>query len=309
MRKWLNIYFNFSKREFNGILVLIALIALIASIPYVYEFFIPENDNLQAEIAALRKLILVEAEKNKPQSYRLNKYYTPKKARENLKKIRLFNFDPNYTSLQEWQTLGLSAKQAAVMVKYTTKGGRFRKKEDLQKMFVISPPAYKMLAPYIQIAKSDRYDTRFKQFTKTRYPEKSGPVIIALNSADTLELDRIKGIGPAFARRIIIYRNRLGGFYNKEQLKEVFGLDSVKYKEIKDQVSVDSRQLTMIHINTVVFEDLIRNPYLNFKQINAILQFRKQHGYYVNIADLKKVAILPAATVEKLAPYISFEHD
>lgn len=309
MRKWLNIYFNFSKREFNGILVLVVLIALIALMPHVYELIVPEKDNLQAEIAAMKKLMLVEAEKDKLALHHYKRFSTGKKAREKVKEIQLFNFDPNHTSLEAWQSLGLSAKQAAVMVKYTAKGGRFRKKEDLQKMYVISPPAYTRLAPYIKIGEVEQYGNRFKPFPKSHYPDKSGPVIIALNSADTLALDRIKGIGPAFARRIIKYRERLGGFYTKEQLKEVFGLDSMKYNEIKDQVSVDNRQLTMIYINTVVFDDLMHNPYLNFKQVNAILQFRKQHGNYVNIADLKKVAILPAGTVEKLAPYISFKHD
>lgn len=309
MRKWLNIYFNFSRREFNGILVLIVLIALIAAIPYVYELIMPEKDDVPAEIAAIKKLMLIEAEKGKRISYRQRRFYPGKKAEKALKNIRSFNFDPNQTSLPQWQSLGLSAKQAAVMVKYTEKGGRFRKKEDLQKMFVISPPTYRRLAPFVHITEREQYHTRFKPFSKNIYPAKTGPVIIALNAADTLELDRVKGIGPAFAKRIINYRNRLGGFYKKEQLREVFGLDSVKYNEIKDQLTIDIRQLTILYINKVVFEDLRQNPYLKFKQVNAILQYRKQHGNYANIADLKKVAILPAATVDKLAPYISFEHD
>ena len=72
---------------------------------------------------------------------------------------------------------------------------------------------------------------------------------------------------------------------------------------------IDKDGLRKIFINRIEFDDLKGHPYLNFKQINAIIQFRKQHGNYGNIAELKKVAILSAGTVEKLAPYISFDHD
>lgn len=314
MRKWLNINFNFSKREFNGLLVLITLIMLVTLIPSVYELLIPEKDDLQAEISALRKLMQIEAEKNKPHIYNREGIYNKVRTGPEVKKIKLFDFDPNHANLGTWQLLGLSAKQAAVMIRYTEKGGRFHKKEDLQKMYVISPDTYSRLAPYIHIeqenaARADSYKSNQYNYAKQKYPARLKPVIISLNSADTLQLDQIKGIGPAFARRIFNYRRRLGGFHKKEQLLEVFGLDSVKYNEIKDQVSIGGEQLTKIKINTVEFAELRLNPYLDFRQVNAILQFRKQHGNYLNIADLKKVAILPAATVEKLAPYISFEHD
>ncbi|WP_316824973.1 helix-hairpin-helix domain-containing protein [Pedobacter miscanthi] len=87
---------------------------------------------------------------------------------------------------------------------------------------------------------------------------------------------------------------------------EVYGLDSVKYAEIKDQVSISNAPLKTINVNTAVFDDLKRNPYLSYKQINAIIQYRKQHGNYSGIADLKKIAILNQQTIDKIAPYISF---
>ncbi|HEY0175590.1 MAG TPA: helix-hairpin-helix domain-containing protein [Pedobacter sp.] len=298
MRKWLNIYFGFSKREYNGLLVLIILLAVITAIPSVYRIIVPEQDDLAAESAAIKKLSVVEAE-IKRSGY--NKY------RGTVNPV-LFKFDPNHTSLSGWQSLGLSARQAAVMIRYVIKGGRFRKKEDLQKMYMVSPEMYKKWASYIQIDPGDTavFTSKFKHPV---FPVRHETVIVSLNTADTLALDAVKGIGPAFARRIVKYRERLGGFYKKEQLLEVFGLDSLKYREIKDQLSVDGTSLKLIHINTAVFEDLQHNPYLSFKQINAVIQFRKQHGNYSNIADLKKVAILPAETIEKLAPYISFDHD
>jgi competence protein ComEA len=106
--------------------------------------------------------------------------------------------------------------------------------------------------------------------------------------------------------RILTYRERLGGFVNKEQLLEVFGLDSLKYAEIKNQIRVDPVSVRKININTATVEQYKNHPYLRFKQINAIIQYRKQHGNYSNIADLAKVVVIPAETIARLAPYLTF---
>lgn len=131
--------------------------------------------------------------------------------------------------------------------------------------------------------------------------------IIELNTADTAKLAQLNGIGPSFARRIVSYRERLGSFINKEQLKEVFGLDSEKYAGMQAQVMVDASFIRKIQINKVTFDGLKRFPYLSFKQMNAIIQFRQQHGEYQSIDDMRNVAILNAETLNKIKPYISFK--
>jgi len=139
------------------------------------------------------------------------------------------------------------------------------------------------------------------------YKKAAPGVIIELNTADSAKLMELKGIGPSFARRIIAYRDRLGGFVRKDQLKEVFELDSEKYAGMQAQVSIDSSLIKKIHINTVTFEQLSRFPYLSYKQMNAIIQFRQQHGEYESPADLKNIAIMDDATLEKIKPYITFK--
>jgi competence ComEA-like helix-hairpin-helix protein len=139
------------------------------------------------------------------------------------------------------------------------------------------------------------------------YKKAAPGVVIELNTADSAKLTELTGIGPSFARRIISYRDRLGGFIRKEQLKEVFGLDSEKYAGMKAQVSVNASQIKKIPINTVTFEQLGRFPYLSYKQMNAIIQFREQHGEYESLSDLKNIAIMDDATLEKIKPYITFK--
>nr|WP_294877198.1 helix-hairpin-helix domain-containing protein [uncultured Pedobacter sp.] len=303
MRKWLNAYFDFSKQEFNGLLVLIVLIVLISATPYLYRFLKPEPDNFVTEQLAIKRLIL---------PVKKSAVFNDGKLKYNAKKehhYSLFVFDPNTINVDDWQRLGLSFKQSAAILKYLEKGGKFRKAEDLKKMYTITEKMYERLSPYVRI--EDKYTENTKVPEKNFKNNAQNPIsreqkIIEINGADSTALIEVKGIGPAFAMRIIKYRERIGGFYRKEQLLEVFGLDSVKYDEIRSQVYVDDQKLKRINVNAARIEDFKGHPYIRYKQINAIIEYRKQHGNYSNIADLNKVAILDPETVGRLAPYLTF---
>ena len=141
----------------------------------------------------------------------------------------------------------------------------------------------------------------------TFYKKVAPGVVIELNSADSATLTGLKGIGATYARRIISYRNRLGGFINKEQLKEVFGMDDGRYGGLISQVSVDPSRIKKIPVNTIDFDGLKYFPYLTFKQMNAIIQFREQHGEYASLDDMRNIAILNDGILRKIGPYISFK--
>lgn len=299
MRIWLNKYFSFSKGEFNGLVLLILIIVLLKSFPLIYNYYkSPEKDDANLS-ASIQKIILTDKE-----SY----HYTKDRIENSSTKrvVSLFKFNPNTIDLAGWKALGLSPKQAQSIVNYRNKGGKFYKAEDLQKMYTISPEMYKKLLPYVEIEnQKSAFPQKDFQYEKKEYAKKA-LVVVDVNLADSAQLDEVKGIGPAFALRILKYRERLGGFYKKEQLMEVYGLDSLKYAEIKEQISVNPSSIRTLNINTVDFNALKSSPYLSYKQINAIIQYRKQHGYYNNANDLKKVLILSPQIIEKIAPYLTY---
>lgn len=141
----------------------------------------------------------------------------------------------------------------------------------------------------------------------TFYKKAAPGVVIEINTADSATLTTLHGIGPSYAMRIIRYRERLGGFNRKEQLKEVFDLDSSTYSGLQAQVKVDASHIKKIPINSVAFEELSRFPYLSYKQMNAIIQFREQHGDYETIGDMKNIAILDDGILRKIEPYLAFK--
>lgn len=231
------------------------------------------------------------------------------KAGKRSVKAEYFVFDPNGLDEKSWRKLGLSDKQIKVIYNYEAKGGKFYNKEDLKKMYSIGVEQYLRLEPYIRIVnKLSPEKQNFRSSTPQSDParENAKKVMVEINSADSAMLTEIRGIGPAFASRIIKYRNRLGGFYKIEQLREVYGIDSVKYQQIKDQISLNSEKIIQININSATFEILRKHPYLSYKQMNAILQYRRQHGNFKTAEELKKVAILNEEIIRKIEPYISF---
>ena len=301
LKNLLRSYLSFSRKELNGIFVLFVLILLVILSPRLYPLFLKDQkfdfDRFKMEAedfrAAAAKIEIPQGKINK-------------KADKSSARPVYFNFDPNGLSESNWLKLGLSHKQIQVIRNYELKGGKFFRKEDLKKIYSISEKQYSMLEPFIMIGNTDVLSG--KKTVKANYKsagiaENTLRPIIEINAADSLELERIRGIGPAFASRIIRFRKRIGGFYRKEQLLEIYGMDSLKYDQLKDQIQVNSGLITKLNINTFTFDEIRHHPYLNYKQMNAIIQYRTQHGSYKSIDDLRKIAILNEEIIRKIEPY------
>lgn len=296
-------FFSFSKKELNGLLVFAFLIVLIAFAPLIYSSINPPR---AYDFSAFEKEIRLfrASAREKPRFKR--GYEIEDETGEKVSAANLFNFNPNNLPLSDWRKLGLSEKQIKVIKNFESKGGRFYKKDDLKKIYSIKPTDYARLEPFIQIPEKQSFYK--SDFVKRSYqPERRKLVVIDINTADSAQLESLNGVGAAFASRILKYRTRLGGFSRKEQLKEVYGLDSNLYQKLQTQLTLDPASIKKILINTATFEDLKRHPYLTFKQMNAIVKYRKQHGDFKSIEDLKPIAILNDDVLNKIAPYLSFE--
>lgn len=127
---------------------------------------------------------------------------------------------------------------------------------------------------------------------------------VDINCADTNDLKELRGIGSVYANRIVRYRNRLGGFYCKEQICEVYGITDSLYRTIAPHMTIDSTLTQKIDINNISLDSLKRHPYLDYWQAKAIIQYRNTSQHYREPQDLMLVSLIDKNTFDKIKPYI-----
>ncbi|MDR0789594.1 MAG: helix-hairpin-helix domain-containing protein [Bacteroidales bacterium] len=128
--------------------------------------------------------------------------------------------------------------------------------------------------------------------------------LIELNTADTLDLQALVGVGPAYARWIFNYRNSLGGFVRIEQLKEVPKMTVELYEKLLPQIILDASQIQKININTATYQELYRHPYIDYFIAKAIIRYRTTEGQFQTLDDLKAIYLIDDSTFRKLKPYL-----
>ena len=325
-------YFGASQRESRGFIVLILLTILFLAYPFISRFFTPaaKPDTSAADQHKLDSLVaLMRTEEAQPRNSYNKRDESDKSTAERFSEPKLMNFNPNTATIAQWQQLGLPKYMAERIDKYRSKGGQFRKKEDLLRIYDFPPDLYDQLEPYIQLPaqSTPAYASRSGESNAGGYPAANGgeerrypannyparpayvkPVITAfdINTADTTQLIALKGIGAGRARQIVKFRDALGGFSSPAQFAEIFNIDSLSLSELQQYGRIET-PVRKIRINTASAEDLDRSPYLSRRQADIIVNYRTQHGAFASAEALKPIRILDAKTIERLEPYLSFD--
>lgn len=324
---WIRNYFGFSQKETNGFIIILAVMIVSVSAVLVYPYVAgrfgkQQTDNIdQNTLDSLETLIEKQTAALAAQKEKLQKeYIAKKKARKGKKYTRkptytpaeFFAFDPNAATEEEWKRLGFSEKMARRIQNYVSKGGKFRKKSDLKKIYGFPEKAYDQLVSYIQLP--DTYTPSTKK--KPRKYASSNPYFSAsnkkevipfeLNTADTAQLKQISGIGEKLSLRIVKFRDRLGGFVHTDQLKNVYGLKPEVIERLLKHASLKTENIQKINVNTAQLDELKAHPYISYKLAQIIVNYRHQHGKYATVEDLAKIKILDEATLNKLKPYLTF---
>ncbi len=230
--------------------------------------------------------------------------------------ICMQQFDPNTADSSTLVHLGLKPWQASNMLKYRAKGGRYRKTEDLKRLYGMTDSMYLALLPYVVIdtLAIDRWrdSVRMAADSVPRYVSHKRDTILNLRIADTTELKMIKGIGSYRAKQIIRYREQLGGFVSVEQLCEVKALqpllkDSLSTDSLLSRFFIDSVRVVPLRVNSMRVEQLQRHPYLSFEQARAIYELRRKRIHLKHLDQLRTLDCLTEQDIQRLRPYLSFE--
>ena len=132
---------------------------------------------------------------------------------------------------------------------------------------------------------------------------------VELNTADTTLLKQLRGIGSGYAKMIVNYRTKLGGFYSKEQLLEVYRFPAETYAKIEHQLWVDTTYIQKIPINQFTIDQLKRHPYIRYFQAKSLYDNRlnKPEQRYNALDDLVEDRDVTPQFIAKIAPYLSFK--
>ncbi len=302
MKRFLKNYFSFNRRERNGALVLCFICLLLLT----YLYYLSNRDSVkignvadfEKEIAEFKKL--QQSDKNTIEEYSRQNVVDFEKDKKVYVKAELFEFDPNNLPDSDWRRLGFSDKQIKSIKNYEAKGGRFYDKEDVKKMYSISPEMYASIEPYIHI---NTVKIEIEKSLKSTITKRE----IELNSANAYELLYVPIIDSITAINIIKYRSMLGGFYNKEQLKEVQNLDTVLYDKMISYLSLNNENIRKFDINYATIDQLKKHPYIRFALAKALVLYRETHGTFKSVADIKKCVLVNEELFRKIAPYLTVE--
>lgn len=297
IRSFLFNFFHFNKQERNGVFVLSFIIVVLFGIRLLMPLLHSDSNTVQ---------LITITPSNLEQEKKSETEFVSKDVTKDSSEIKTSNerfvFNPNTVSEEDAQKLGMSKKLSATLINFRNKGGKFFKPEDLKKLYGLSPELYKELESYILIPNIKKDSVFISNKTERKSFAKA---LVEINSADSLSIVYLKGIGPGFTKRIIKYRTMLGGFHSINQLKEVYGMTDSTFALLSNQIKVDEQTISKIPINAIDFNSLRKHPYFNFQSAQAIVNYRLKHGKLTE-SDIKALGIFSDEKLSLILPYLTY---
>ena len=303
-------YLSYTRKERTGIITVIILIGLITIMPYFFSYFIKETDyDISGFREEMARLQIDSTKKQDFAGFASDEFYNDHTPNARYASVKLFYFDPNTASVDDWKKLGVPERTALTIQKYISKGGKFRKPEDLAKIWGLPKHQVNRLVPFVQI--QGKPAIVYPAYEKKEYARDSSyyrPRIIAsvnINKADTSAFISLPGIGSKLSQRIILFREKLGGFHSTDQVGEVYLLPDSTFHKIKPFLVLSGEGVKKININTATVDEMKIHPYIRYSLANAIVQYRNQHGNFTDLSQLKKIMIVTDDLYQKVLPYLS----
>ena len=313
MRNYIKEFFYLQRDDRRAVLTLLALAVVALSL----IFWLGESSSPSPTAKETNSREKANREYANGRTSSAEKYYKVEEV-----KAERFPFDPNTADSTQLLRLGLAPWQVRSIYRYRAKGGIFRQPSDFARLYGLTRKQYRELRPYIRISPDylpaadyyaprrtgnnartvDSSATKAPRYTYTARHKLRPGEHIAINSADTTQLQKIPGIGSAYARMIIRYRERLGGFITMAQVLESGPVPESALRYI----TIDATQVRKLNINKLSLNQLRRHPYINFYQAKAICEYRRLHGPLHSLEELRFSPDFPPAQIERLQPYVTF---
>ena len=306
MNKIIRDYLSFSRKEGYIAVTILVVAAAFILLPY-YVSVKKQKQPIDDKLATLAtaKLLIKDSIDKENEDKPVYKNYNYAATKNTAYSLTPFQFDPNTIDENGWHKLGLPDKIIKTIINYRSKGGCFRSAEDIRKIWGLKKEDADVLIPYISIAAKQTNNKFNNTYTSKPY-EKAAPSIIEINTASVDDFKRLPGVGNT-AYKIVKYREKLGGFINLNQIKETYGLSDSVYTAMQPYLKFAPTDIQKININSATDFDLGKHPYISNDIAKAIAIYRKQHGNYTKIEDVRKIVFINQTMFQKFAPYITVE--
>lgn len=306
-------YLSFTRKERIGVIGVLTLILLVFLAPQFSGNKVTQPTDMDTSwVNAIKKLELKKTDKENATGVNDEDFaYQYDRNEVPVKKAELFYFDPNKLSTNGWKKLGVRDKTIHTIQNYISKGGRFKKPDDLQKIYGLHKNEYDRLAPYVRIESSEFANiyaggTSVNNTNETKKTNvfTSYYSVIDINTADTTAFISLPGIGNKLAARIVTFREKLGGFISIEQVGETYGVPDSTFQKIKQYLKLETVTIRKININTATVDELKAHPYIKYSIANPIVAYRNEHGPFTKLEDLKKVMVVTEEVYKKISSYL-----
>jgi DNA uptake protein ComE-like DNA-binding protein len=294
-------FFHFNKKQENAVFALIFILIIL----FLLNYFLPrlQKEKTYDYSAALQEIEEWQSTKVQPKQKTQSKEKYGKDKADRQLVLKPFPFDPNKLSRKKWLAMGMPKPIVQIILNYRKKGGKFKEREDLKKIYGLTPKMYSSLKDYIQIPENNSIANNKKIEKPKKDTLRKVIPILDINTADSASLLQVPGIGPFYASQIVKYRKRLGGYCNMNQLKELYKMDSNRFYSISSYLKLEDSLLTPINLNSVDFKRLVHHPYVDYHTAKKIVQLRNKLGRFASLIELKKDSVLSEPQYQKLKMY------
>ncbi|MEO0331193.1 MAG: helix-hairpin-helix domain-containing protein [Bacteroidota bacterium] len=310
MNRVIRDYFGFSATELRGFWVLMSLAIILLTIPALTRSVYRTSAHSSVSSVEDSKLDSLIALLDTPAP-------NPASTQSQDETINQYaNFNPNHASRDLLLQNGMPSWLADRLIKYRNKGGIFRKKEDLLKIYGFSTELYSQLENYIKlprpvaqrsemanVAAPVSYENKPKK--RLQYPEKENLEAININQADSTQLKKIPGVGSVLSARIIRFRDKLGGLHSNAQLQEVYQISDWAVQNLQKYTYIpQNNEVARLSINSDDVKTLASHPYISYKLARAIVDHRENYGHFSLVDDCREVYLMQDSIFRKVTPYL-----
>lgn len=336
-------YFKFSRKERAAILCLLVAIVGVGIAPAFFDVA-PSEKIKTAAVENLARLNAIDEQLGNADDRIFHEEKETNEKRWDAKgrtqsgmTTTVFEFDPNTLSPEGWKKLGLRERTIQTIGRYLSKGGKFKTSRDLYKIYGLPAEDVQRLEPYVRISSTQYPNGKGKYAQQDNFIEpkeaaysvsraEDGPALqkgksghnngisrsatvreLEINRADSADWESLPGIGQKLAGRIVLFREKLGGFVKVEQVGEVYGISDSVFNRLKTWLVCDPAPVKKINVNLAALEDLRQHPYVRWKLANAIIRYREQHGPFRELSAIRQTLLITENELAKLLPYLSVE--